>query len=201
VDLPAQSFDLEAVRTPLAATINEVQFADKMPFLEGFIRSPIHRFVRIRGTSQQFVREEEGLAQAVELTPVKLERSYTGEAHSIAQKDYLPLELAAGPLLAITSKADVLANSQDEHRVLTAERFAASYQAAPDWLQVLFLVLAGRFGTPEMIPELVRIARQRPEPAAGSRREHAREDHGLGCTLRCTGHTQGLDAGGCGLRA
>jgi hypothetical protein len=164
LELAASALDLEDVRTPLMATINEVQFSDHLPSVKGFTGPSIRRLVRVQGRDRHLVRGREGLEQAVEFSPVHFERSYTGEAESIAQKYYLPLDLAAAPLLAAVPAGAFGTTVTDECRALIGERFEASFDAAPDWLRELFLGLASRIGSSRMIPALVRVAQSGPEP-------------------------------------
>jgi hypothetical protein len=148
LDLASIALDVQDVRTPLTATINEVQFADQLPAVDSFTRSEIRRLVRLEGRDRHLIRKPDGsLEQAVAFSPVHFERSYTGEAESTTQKDYLPIDLALVPLLAVVPReAFGAATVTEEHRQLFATRFEATFSAAPEWLRELLLGAAEKLG-------------------------------------------------------
>ncbi|HKP64949.1 MAG TPA: hypothetical protein VJV78_49790 [Polyangiales bacterium] len=162
--LGASELDLDGVRTPLAATINELLFSDGALDVTGFAGGPhIRRLVGMQGKNPHHVRGPDGLLQLEELTLARFERSYTGEAESLAQKDYLPVELAGKPLLAAVPPAAFGAVVSDDHRRLLRERMLASFDAAPHWLRELYLVLATQLGSPELITKLLEVAHAGPD--------------------------------------
>lgn len=142
-DPGAAALDFEDVRTPLMATINEVRFKDRLPSVDGFTGPEIRYLVSVAGVSGQPVGRPDSQG---DLAARHFERSYTGEADSIAQKEYVPLQLASAPLLALVAAKTDGAAITDEHRRFFAERFAATVPRAPSWLRELFEGVANQLG-------------------------------------------------------